>query len=106
MPFSVDAAPLGPIPVPMLPGTWLQAGDVTDFTRLEPRPMPDIVAFFESELYGEIRGDKVVFAKFTHVLMIYGLKIEPLFLASLLEDDLTDCGSAPSTRSTWSELCL
>ena len=58
--FSVDFAPLGPIPVPMLLGTWLQAGDVTDFTRLEPRPMPDIVAFLESELYAEMRGDKGV----------------------------------------------
>lgn len=60
MPFSVDDAPTGPIPVPMLLGTWLQAGDVTDFTRLEPRPMPDIVAFLESELYAEMRGDKGV----------------------------------------------
>jgi len=50
-PFSDGMAPMGPMPVPKLLGPWLQAGDVTDFTRFEPRPMPEVwLPFFVKEL--------------------------------------------------------
>ena len=38
---SVDMPPIAPMPVPKVLGMFAPAGEATDLTRLDPRPIPD-----------------------------------------------------------------
>lgn len=80
---SVAMPPTEPIPAPKLLGMFGPAGEATDLTRLEPRPMPDAcpVGLLVAEFF-----------------MIYGLNIELRLLPSLFVLDFMEQGS---TLSTW-----
>lgn len=96
---SVAMPPTEPIPAPKLLGMFGPAGEATDLTRLEPRPMPDACPV--GLLVAELKESPTVSYTYmicTYFFMIYGLNIELRLLPSLFVLDFMEQGS---TLSTW-----
>ena len=99
--LSAEIGPIAPMAVPKVLGIFGPAGEATDLTRLDPRPMPEVCPGL---LVDELLETKTLFNAFsqlTYFLIIYGLNIEVRLFASLLVLDFTEAGSKLSTWIWW-----